>query len=384
MISFSRLAWLQLRRQPLRLAIALAGVAFAVVLMMMQVGFMDALFRSAVLFHRALAADVIIVPAHYDVVSSPRRFPRRRLYQALGFPGVAAVSPVYVDLVRWKNPETGRTRNLFVFGVDPTKESLRLPEVTAQRAVLRYPDVVLYDSLSRPEFGPVADMVRSHGSVVTEANQREVTVRGLFQLGTGFGIDGSAVTSETNLFRMVPSRQPGAISFGLVQLEPGVDPKTVRDGLAARLPPDVEVHTMPDLIAHEVRFWAVSTPIGYVFTFGVIMGVVVGAIVVYQILFADISDHLAEYATLKAMGYADRYLAGLVLVEALILAVLGFLPGVLVCLWLYHITAEATGLPMELTGARALFVLGLTMVMCCVSGLIAMRKLRTADPAEVF
>lgn len=384
MISFTRLAWLQLRRQTLRLAIALAGVAFAVVLMLMQVGFMDALYRSAVLLQRRFAADVVIVPAHYDVISALRRFPRRRLYQALGYPGVAAGSPLYVDVVRWKNPDTGRGRNLFVFGVDPVKDTLTIPEVTAQRALLRYPDVVLFDELSRPEFGPVSTLFHTQGAVVTEANQHEITVRGLFQLGTSFGIDGSVVTSETNLFRLVPTREPGALSFGLLRLEPGADAEAVRDRLAAALPNDVEVLTMPDYMAREVNFWARNTPIGYVFTFGVIMGVVVGGIIVYQILFADIADHLAEYATLKAMGYADRYLSGLVLVEALILAVLGFGPGLLVCAWLYRLSASATGLPMRVEAARTLFVLGLTMIMCCVSALIAIRKLRTADPAEVF
>jgi putative ABC transport system permease protein len=384
MISFARLAWLQLRRQTLRFTIALAGVGFAVVLMFMQVGFMDALFRSAVLLHRRLAAEVVMVPAHYDVISSPRRFPRRRLYQALGFPGVAAASPLYVDLVRWRNPDTGRTRNLFVFGVDPTKDAIDLPEIAAQRALLRYPDVVLFDELSRPEFGPVPALFRERGAVTTEANRREVTVRGLFQLGTSFGVDGSLVTSETTLFRLVPGRRPGALSVGLLRLAPGADAEAVRDGLAAALPADVELLTMPEFMAREVRFWATSTPIGYVFTFGVVMGVVVGGIIVYQILFADIADHLPEYATLKAMGYADRYLAGLVLVEALILAFAGFLPGLAACAWLYDLTSSATGLPMSLSVDRSLLVLGLTILMCCVSGFVAMRKLRTADPAEVF
>jgi len=318
------------------------------------------------------------------VISSPRRFPRRRLYQALGFPGVASVSPLYVDLVRWRNPETGRTRNLFVFGIDPTKPSLAVPEIVAQQNLLRYPDVALFDELSRPEFGPVPALFRAHGAVVTEANQHELAVRGLFQLGTSFGIDGSLVTSETNLFRLVPNRNPGSLSVGLVQVAPGADVEAVRSALAAALPPDVEVVTKPEYMTREVRFWATSTPIGYVFTFGVVMGVVVGGIIVYQILFADIADHLAEYATLKAMGYADRYLAGVVIVEALILAVLGFVPGLGASLWLYRLTSAATNLPMQLEPPRAALVLGLTVAMCCVSGLVAMRKLRTVDPAEVF
>ena len=114
------------------------------------------------------------------------------------------------------------------------------------------------------------------------------------------------------------------------------------------------------------------------------MGFVVGAIIVYQILFADVSDHLAEYATLKAMGYPNRYLFGVVFQEAIILSVLGYLPGMLISLGLYRLTADATKLPMQMTLSLGLSVVGLAILMCCVSGAIALRKIRSADPAEIF
>ena len=170
----------------------------------------------------------------------------------------------------------------------------------------------------------------------------------------------------------------------MIRLAPGADPRALRDRIAATLPNDVQVLTKPEYMAREVDYWSRSTPIGFVFAFGAIMGLIVGAIIVYQILFADISDHLAEYATLKAMGYTNRYLAAVVLVQALMLAVGGYLPGLGVCRVLYRITRSATKLPMQLTPERGALVLGLTIVMCTVSGLIAMRKLRGADPAEVF
>jgi putative ABC transport system permease protein len=138
------------------------------------------------------------------------------------------------------------------------------------------------------------------------------------------------------------------------------------------------------MLAHEIRYWASGTPIGFVFTFGVIMGLVVGMIIVYQILFAEIADHLKEYATLKAMGYGNRYLAGVVLMQAAILAAVGFVPAVGLCTWLYAIAGRATGLPMTLAPARAALVFALTLVMCWASALLAIRKLRAADPADVF
>ena len=211
-----------------------------------------------------------------------------------------------------------------------------------------------------------------------------MTVKGLFPLGTSFGVDGTLVTSEENFLRIFPFRTPGTIWAGLVRVRPGVDPARVRDALAAALPRDVRVLTKQQFMEEEVHYWATATPIGYVFSFGVAMGLVVGAIIVYQILFADISDHLAEYATLKAMGYANRYLAGVVAVEALILGIAGFLPGLALSAWLFRMTESATKLPMTLSLARSAEVALLTVAMCGLSGLLAMRRLRSADPAEVF
>ena len=139
-----------------------------------------------------------------------------------------------------------------------------------------------------------------------------------------------------------------------------------------------------EFVEREKDFWASTTPIGYVFTFGVIIGVFVGGIIVYQILFADVSDHFSEYATLKAMGYSNGYLSRVVLEQAVILGALGFVPGLAMCLWLYSLAGAATNLPLIMTPGRILAVLSLTIAMCAVSGLIALRKVRSADPAEVF
>jgi len=383
-ISPVRLAWLQLRRQKVRLLVALAGVAFAVVLMMMQIGFEDALYRSGVNLHRLLKADIVLLNPHYSIVARPTAFPRRRLYQALGFKGVSSVAPIYTSLSHWQNPATGRVLDMFTIGIDPARETFDLPEMRTGRVLLRYPDAVLFDALSRPEYGPVPALLRTAGEVGTEASNHRITVRGLVRLGTSFGIDGTIITSDVTFFRILPGLSRGAVGIGLVQLEPGADANAVRDALAAAFTNDVDVVTKQQYIDRETAYWATATPIGYVFTFGVVMGLVVGAIIVYQILFADIADHLSEYATLKAIGYRNGYLAGVVLMEAVILGVGGFFPALGLCAWLYGVTAAATNLPLQVTTERAVFVLALTIAMCCVSGLISLRKLRSADPAEIF
>jgi putative ABC transport system permease protein len=384
---FVPIAWLQLTREKLRLLVAVAGVAFAVVLVCMQLGFQDALFRSSVRYHTTLRYDLAIVSAKTDFIVQPERFSRRRLYQVRGEPGVEGVTALYLGLARWKNPEApAETRAIYVVGFDPTSRAFDLPGIEEHRDRLKRPDVVLYDAASRPEFGPIPQLLRASdgAGVETEVGNRRVRVVGLFELGTSFGIDASLVTSDLNFLRLFPMRSAGEIDVGLLRLDPHANPVAVRDALRAKLPRDVEVLTRDDFVTREVDYWTRATPIGYVFGFGVVMGLVVGGIIVYQILFADVSEHLREYATLKAIGYTDTYLFGVVLQEALWLALLGFGPGIGVSLLLYRSAGEATRLPLEMTPALALGVLALTAAMCAVAGAIALRKVRQADPADVF
>ena len=378
------IGWLQLKREKLRFAVALLGVSFAVVLILMQLGFREALFASAVQFHEQLDCDIVVISREFPAIVQPYSFSNRRLYQARGVTGVAAVTPVYLGLAPWKNPETHTVRVVFVVGVDPAERALLLSEVNSQRATIAREDAVLFDAFSRPEFGPIAGLLRSGARVEVEANNRTLSVAGLFHLGTSFGVDGTIVTSETNFLRLFPGRQRGVIEIGLVRSLPGYDPLRVRDAIRAELPDDVEVLTRAQYIQREIDYWDSATPIGYVFGFGVIVGLVVGGIIVYQILFADVNDHLPEYATLKAMGYSNGFLAGIVIQQAVILAAFGFIPAMGLSVVLYRISGDATRLPLEMTQERAVFVFGLTVAMCVLSALMALRKVRSADPAEIF
>jgi putative ABC transport system permease protein len=220
--------------------------------------------------------------------------------------------------------------------------------------------------------------------VSTEINNRDVEIVGLYSLGTSFGIDGSIITSDLNFRRLFPDRSPSRIEIGLIRLEPGGDPEAIRDSISAAVPGDVRVLTKAEFVQHEVDYWSNSTPIGYVFGLGVAMGLAVGMIVVYQILFSDVQDHIKEFATLKAMGYSGFFLSRVVLNEALQLAVIGFVPGLLISLFIYNQATTVTNLPLEMTWQRGAAVLGLTILMCAISGLLALRKLRSVDPAAVF
>jgi putative ABC transport system permease protein len=342
------------------------------------------MFESSVRFHELLRADVVLIHTQSQYLVHMEPFSSRRLYQAAGLPGVDSVSTVDASITTWEDPTTGHARVIFVAGFDPDDDVFDVAAVREQRAALRYPDVVLFDAAARPEYGPVAERWRAGATVTAELGGRTVTIVGLFAMGTSFGVDGTVITSNQNFRRIFPHRTARTIDIGLIHLVPGADAMTVRNAIDAVLPGDVEVLSKAQYLEREKSYWRASTPIGYVFTFGAIMGLVVGAVIVYQILFADISGHLPEYATLKAMGYPNRYLFSVVIQEAIILAVLGFVPGLLLCSQLYRLTAEATRLPMELQLGMSLLVLTLTVAMCCVAAAVALRKVRSADPAEIF
>jgi len=203
-------------------------------------------------------------------------------------------------------------------------------------------------------------------------------------LGPSFGADGNLITSRETFLRLRPGTPPGSIEVGLIRVTPGADPVAVQARLQALLPQDVSVLTKSEFEEAEKDYWRSSTAIGFIFTLGAGMGFVVGCVIVYQILYSDVSDHLPEYATLMAMGYPLRSLLGVVAREGLLLAMLGYLPAYGVGQGLYALVRAATKLPVEMNTTRAVVVFSLILVMCMGSATMAMRRLADADPAEIF
>ncbi|MEH2290723.1 ABC transporter permease DevC [Nostoc sp.] len=378
------LSWLQLTREKTRLAVALAGIAFADILMFMQLGFRDALYYSNVRFHNSLQGDIVLINSQSNAILAMRSFSQRRLYKALELPAVQSVHPIYLDYTIWKNPVTGRPRSILIFGMNPEKNLFNLPGVQENLEKLKLPDVVLFDRSSRVEYGPIAANYEQGKIVTAEVRRRRVQVEGLFTLGASFGADGNLITSDINFLRIFSNRQKGLIDIGLIRLKPGADANIVAQELRKYLPNEVNVLTKQEFIDFERSYWANSTAIGFIFTLGTVMGFIVGTVIVYQILYTEVADHLAEYATLKAIGYTQNYLLTVILQEALLLAILGYFPGIVFALFMYNSARSATLLPVFMSFERATIVLILTMIMCMISGAIAVRKLRSADPADIF
>jgi putative ABC transport system permease protein len=396
------LAWAQLSYQKVRLVVATTGVCFANILMFTQLGLLAMLTEGTTKLHESLGGDLLLMSSFSPTLLFRINFPIAYLYQASAIDGVASVSPLYLNRANWVNPDrlakgspvppSGShpppRRGLFgnevrVIAFNPAQPVLNLPEVNGKLTKLRSPDAVLFDRLSQPSLGEVPTLLRDRPEVMTLMDNRRVYVVGLFSMGSTLNDKGNVIISDWNYAQRFGQDSLNQVRLGVITLERGAKRAIVLAKLRQNLPSDVSVLTHEELIQREQQFSS-SQPEGVILKFGTVVGFVVGIIVIYQVLYTDISEHLGEYATLKAMGYSDRSLLMVVLGEAIILGVMGFVPSFFACVGIYHLLVVLTRIPLMMKAGVVIQVFILTMVMCVVSGAIATRKLRSADPADVF
>ncbi len=383
------LAWHNLAHHKVRTVAAVAGVTFAVVLIFLQLGFRGTAEQTASLMYDAIKFDVLIRSIHTERLAQCRPIPRLRLDQAASLPGVREVNSVLYGYSRWQSPQ-GKARLIIMLGIDPEEPVFNAEELRQKVALLTAPEFLLIDRASRSEFGPKNGKEFGDQDIGTEpeVGYRRMRIVGHFLLGTTFDADGMMVLNKEGFRRVTPTWPKDHVSLGLVRLQPGADAGAVarqlKEFFSGHAIDDVEVFTRAEAIEYERWVWLWQMSIGVIFTMGVAVALVVGSVIVYQILSSDVTNHLPEYATLKAMGYSDAALSAVVLQQAAILALLGFLPGLAISLGLYALTAWQTRLPIEMTLLRIVGVLGLSLAMCMTSGLVALRKLRQAAPADLF
>jgi putative ABC transport system permease protein len=374
--------WLQLTHSPGRLAAAIAGVAFANVLVFVQLGLLGALNGTIVQGYDFFRADIMVSAGDGNTLTDGSNVARQHLLRALADPEVAAGTGLFVGTVTWPR-ESGETP-LETFGVDPVATEFLAPDLAPLLPALALAGRGTVDRMTRrlePEL--VADLSET-APLTFEAGGRTVTLTSAFTGGVGFSADGYMFVSDQTFLSLFPNRSSGAPNHLLLRTVDGADPAAVAARLQARLGGDLRVRTMAEAVAADIRYQGTQRPTGVIFGFGVVIGILVGLVIVYQVLSTDVADHLREYATLKAVGYPHRYFIGVILEEALILASLGFVPGFLIASGLYLALNAATGLPLAMTLGTALAVLAGTMAACALSGTIATRRLAAADPADLF
>ena len=375
-------AWRMLVHNRPRLLLSCLSIAFAVVIMFMQMGFFNGLNDSQANLARILDADLVMSHRDKDNLKSTEEFSRKRWRQALAVPGVESGSYLYASASYWWNPQDGSRNRLLVLGIDPDNPGLRLPGAAVSLQPLKQPGTIFYDRRSRKELGNV--------DVGTEATlgQARVRVAGLFDLGANFSYEGHVIAGTETFFRIFSQRDPqrlaDRISLGLLRLQPGADAGQVSRQLLDALPGDFTVMTRAQLEAREKAYTTRATPVGIIFGLGLVVALVIGIIICHQLLFNEIQDHLRQFATLKAIGYQARHLYLIVTSEALLLSVLGFLPGLAATFALYRAIEQLSEIVMHLSPGRILFILFLTLLMGAASAALALKQVIRLDPADLF
>jgi putative ABC transport system permease protein len=399
----------------MRSLLAIAGVAFSITLVLLQLGFLEAVRITATTVFDQLDFDVALLSPQYEQFFGPGFFPLARLKEAESVPGVIAARPLYARMGFWRCPPypvesptgTGaqpagekqlgalerwwlgsrrprplQLRELLVLGIDLERSPFREPihsQVEAARPRLRHRDRLLMNAWSNLDFG-----WESHRELSSwELNGRAVEVVGSFTLQRSFGADASVLCSDANFARAQHLPGVGQVNFGLLRVAPESVGAVVR-ALNHRLPPDVRAWSRADLEALEEDYWVRQTATGKIFSYGVLVTILVAAVVIYQVLSNDIRDHITEYATLKAMGHTNNFLSRVVLIQALIYAVAAYVPATVVSVGLYRATEALANIPMRLTPTNLGLVLVLTLGASLVSALLTLSKVRSAEPAELF
>ncbi|MDW8242859.1 MAG: FtsX-like permease family protein [Thermogemmata sp.] len=387
---------------------AVAGIAFAAVLIFLEIGFLEGVNRTATLLFDQLRFDLLVTSSEYQDLSRTAAFPRQRMIQAAAAEGVVAVYPLSMGFAQWRMPRrsgwlTSPTSGgdigsiavlavppehipfVFRIGPDGVFPSLQAAEQAAR--LLSRRQTFLMDQRSKPEYGSVDYWLeqcrRSDPADPVVFNDRSALIAGSFTLGTGFCWNALLLTSEST-FSEYLFPPPETIHFALIQLESTADIEAVQQQLQAALPPDVHVWTRAAITTSERNYWVRLTSVGQFLTVAVLLVVVVGIIFVYQLMAADIRAMLPEYATIKAIGHSPAFAAAVVLWQAVFLAVLGFVPAWGCALLLYALARDYGGIPASMTLPILAMVACLTIGMCLLSGLLALRKVHRADPADLF
>ena len=379
----TRLAWHDLLHRRSRTLAALGGVLFAIVLIFMQLGFYLACRTSSVRIHQLLDFDIALTSPRYSFILQAEHFQRSRLQQAAAVPGVVGVAPLHIGASLWRSNTRHNRYDTVVVGFDPTDQVFRLPDVTAQQGLLRQPDTLLFDSASHPLLGDNRRGTVSEIAAADSIEGRRVEVVGTYPWGAGFVANGVALVSEQT-FQHIFAQPSGALQLGLVRLAPEADSATVLTALRQRLPADVRVWTRQQLEARDQRFFLRQRPIGLMFTSGVALAVLVGGMILFQVLASEVTSRRSEFATLQAIGYTPAQVYRVVVEQGLFYTAIAYLPAVVIAFLLFAVVRRAARLPMYLDAQQLLFVLLASLLMCISGALLASRRVRSADPAELF
>lgn len=387
------LAWRNLTHTVTRTIVSVSGIGFAILLMFMQLGFLGSVGDTATVVLDRITCPIIVRSPDYLHIYDSSSLPGDLTLLIEGVPEVADALPLDIGVTQWQNPMDHSFRAIAIMGVDLDQPPFELPELDAAMiAQLRPSGAVLIDDESASDFGPANGVRFSQqdiGTTTDVAGQR-TRLAGTFKMGTGLAANGALLASRPTFAKLTPGRRRQRVSLVLVKLH---DPLNLQAGVEAverRLQSlggeaqYAEVMTLDQIKSAEKNHWYRGTPIGLIFTVGVILAVIVGGVISYLVLASDVASHLPEYATLRAMGYSDGFLVRTLLSQSTLLALFAFPPSLVMASLLFTITSGLSTIPIRMTLTWIVVVFALSLVMCNIAGVIALRKLLRAEPANLF
>lgn len=399
-----------------RFLVAQAGIMFAVSLVTIQTGLLDGFTRSTTRLVDQSRADLWVASTELEHFELTSAIPFERLGQARRVDGVFRAEALSIQGTRWRTT-SGRIDGVRIYGFDPKGQlfpnwSIVQGDITS----LAQPYTVVIDKASRQnlelsnlgDLGQIGSLPAKLVGQVQDTLSMASSASVFTSLETANAYLFSGLTAKVNcvrgsngdlqcvnVFEKVskdtlnkvappkPMSQLDPINYVLIKADPGQDLEALRKRLEAALP-DTRVYTTSELSDLTRSYWRERTGVGFILGLGAVVGFVVGMVVVSQILYASVSDHIKEFGTLKAMGASDWVIYRVITEQALWMAVLGYLPSVLICWALGSWTIAAKGIMILVTPTTAIGVFVITIVMCVGSALFAIQKVTHVDPAIVF
>jgi putative ABC transport system permease protein len=351
------------------------SVAVGVVVVFVEMGLLQGILDSQALIATLVRGELIVMNKARTDLHRWDKIDAIRLAQIAAIPGVAKVMPVYEDHVSLRDPDDNRVRRIILFAFSPNDMPLNIGNPAKVSADLKMSHSFLFDRLSRPIFGDIKP-----GQDI-EIDKYPLRVSGLIRIGPDIVNDGNIVMSEGQWLARSPDSKP---IMGVISVDPDANTDAVRTNILANLPDDIAVMTPQEAVKRENSATLKSTPIGLLFAAGMIAGIFIGTINCYQVLFTEVSDHLGQFATLKAIGFTQEFLQAVILTQAALLSGTGFAAGLILSAIADAYIASATMLPTQIHVMSASLVYLGTAVMCILAGWIAVGRLQAADPAALY
>lgn len=360
-----------------RFLIALTGTAMPILLLFLQMALLNGVRTEVTRLYNDFDFDIAIIPSTYQFLYSASTFDVIRMEEARAVPGVAKTSILNIAGGSWMDETAKHASPVLLIGVDDDPSFVSNYAMRSGLSRLRASNDVLIDAYSNRSIGSTA--IGARGVL----NGHRVEVQGQFRLGLFFYADGALLVGNP-YFPLLAGRPSHSASIGLVRVAAGADVRSVRNELAKTLPSDVQVLTRPQLLSNEQAYFISNKPLGLIVAVGVVIAIVAGTVVLWQVLSAEIIRRIKEFATLSAMGFSPTFIFGAGVCETVLMGLAAYCPALIVSTLLLGLVELETHLPAQVSlwlAARVLFIVILMSVLCSLS---VSRRIRRARPVSLF